>query len=165
MKVLILSDTHGKKEKAIRDIVERVKPDYIIHCGDACGTERYLDTILPQSTCVIVRGNCDINPLLEDEEIVRIGKYKIMVIHGNRQGLSYGLEKLKDYAKRSGCNVVMFGHTHKAVIDMRDEEIIALNPGSFTYPRSEDNACTYALMDIDAQGEAHYNIAKYEKAY
>ena len=38
MKVLIVSDTHKKNENYFH-VLEKEKPDLVIHCGDAEGSE------------------------------------------------------------------------------------------------------------------------------
>ncbi len=53
--------------------------------------------------------------------------------------------------------MVMFGHTHRPVID-RDGEVLALNPGSMSYPRQEGRRPSYIVMDVDGKGEAHFEI-------
>ena len=51
----------------------------------------------------------------------------------------------------------MFGHTHKPLID-RDEDVIAINPGSLAYPRQEGYRPTYIVMNIDDEGEATFDL-------
>ena len=41
----------------------------------------------------------------------------------------------------------MYGHTHKPVVD-QDRDIIAVNPGSLTYPRQEGRSPSYIVMTI-----------------
>ena len=41
MKVLIVSDTHRKNENYFK-VLELVKPELVIHCGDAEGSEYVL---------------------------------------------------------------------------------------------------------------------------
>ena len=60
-----------------------------------------------------------------------------------------------------GMDIVMFGHTHKPLLD-NSKGIIMLNPGSVSYPRQDGHLPSYALMEIDSSGEAHYMI-KYLK--
>ena len=68
MKVLIISDTHGKSSclKQIHDIVGDV--DMLIHLGDVEGDEKLIHDLFD---CEIhmVRGNCDYNPLADFEHL------------------------------------------------------------------------------------------------
>ena len=62
MKVLIISDSHGRA-KRLNEIVDRVKADHVIHCGDFC-TGR---SELPSVPLTVVRGNCDWEEVSEEE--------------------------------------------------------------------------------------------------
>jgi len=39
-----------------------------------------------------------------------------------------------------------------------DEDIIVINPGSLSYPRQEGRRATYVMMEIDKNGEAHFEL-------
>ena len=54
-------------------------------------------------------------------------------------------------------DIVMFGHTHRPLLEYGDA-VIALNPGSLSYPRQEGKRPSYIIMDIDKKGEAHFEI-------
>ena len=46
MKILVVSDTHGRDEKLER-VVEQEQPfDYLIHCGDVEGRELFIELLL-----------------------------------------------------------------------------------------------------------------------
>ena len=53
--------------------------------------------------------------------------------------------------------IVMFGHTHRPIIDYH-KDVIALNPGSLSYPRQEGKRPSYIIMDLDKKGEATFEI-------
>ena len=59
-----------------------------------------------------------------------------------------GNQELKQEAHDRGVDIVMYGHTHKPVVD-RGKEIIAINPGSLTYPRQEGRRPSYIVMTIE----------------
>ena len=54
-------------------------------------------------------------------------------------------------------DIVMFGHSHRPIVDI-DKDIIAVNPGSLTYPRQEGKKPSYIIMELDYKGEAHFTI-------
>jgi hypothetical protein len=64
---------------------------------------------------------------------------------------------LKKEAIAAGADIVMYGHTHKPVIDI-SKNIIAINPGSLSYPRQENRKPSYIIMDIDSDGEARFDL-------
>ena len=86
-----------------------------------------------------------------------LGRYRVLLTHGHYYYVSLGIEDLKRYAAGRGCDIVMFGHTHRPLIDYSDD-IIALNPGSLSYPRQEGRRPSYILMEIDQKGEAHFTV-------
>lgn len=156
MKVLIISDTHKHHENLIR-VLERVgKVDLMIHLGDA---EGYEDDIADMAGCPmeIVAGNNDFFSTLPREKELQIGKYKVLITHGHYYYVSTGVEDIKKDAAGRGMDIVMFGHTHRPLLE-RGKGIIALNPGSISYPRQEGRKPSYAIMEIDKAGEAHFAI-------
>ncbi len=48
-------------------------------------------------------------------------------------------------------DIVMFGHTHRPLIE-KDHGVVALNPGSTSYPRQDGHLPSYIVMEIDANG-------------
>ena len=62
-------------------------------------------------------------------------------------------------AKKKGADIVMFGHTHVPLIKKIDD-VTLINPGSITIPRQSGRRPSYAFMEIDRDGEAHFTIAE-----
>ncbi|MBE5867002.1 MAG: metallophosphoesterase [Lachnospiraceae bacterium] len=156
MKVLIVSDTHRKNDVYL-NLVELHKPDMVIHCGDAEGAE-YLLTEAADCPVHIVLGNNDFFSELPRELEIEVGGYKVWVTHGHNYYVSMGNETIKREAIARGVDIVCYGHTHRPVIDL-DEEVVALNPGSLSYPRQENRRPSYIIMEIDSKGERHFTIA------
>ena len=50
----------------------------------------------------------------------------------------------------------MISHTHMPYIDI-GEDVTILNPGSLSYPRQEGRKNTFLVMEVDQEGNAHYN--------
>lgn len=156
MKVLIVSDTHRRNDNFIK-VLERVAPiDMVIHCGDAEGSEYFLEEAAG-CPLQIVMGNNDFFSELPKELEFYIGKYKVWVLHGHNYYVSAGNETLKKEARGRGVDIVMYGHTHRPVVDM-EEGLIAVNPGSLSYPRQEGRRPSYAMMDIDKAGRVDLAI-------
>lgn len=156
MRILIVSDTH-KKHKNLKEILWRVNPiDLMIHLGDSEGYEDYIAE-LAGCPLEIIAGNNDFFSNLEREKELQIGKYKVLITHGHYYYVSTGIEDLKKEAIGRGMDIVMFGHTHRPLLDF-SKGIVTLNPGSVSYPRQEGRKPSYILMEIDAKGEAHFSI-------
>lgn len=158
MRILIVSDTHRKNDN-YQKVVNMMGPlDLIIHCGDAEGSEYFL-TQMADCPVQIVLGNSDYFSELPRELEFNIDKYKVWVTHGHNYYVSMGNEFIKREAKAKDVDIVFYGHTHRPVIDTSTEGIIAVNPGSLTFPRQEGNRPSYAIMEIDRFGELHFTIA------
>lgn len=155
MKVLIVSDTHKKNENYFY-VLEKEKPNLVIHCGDAEGSE-YALTKAADCPVEIVLGNNDFFSELPRELMLDIGPYKVWVVHGHNYYVSMGNENLKREAVERGADIVFYGHTHRPVIDM-DDDVIAVNPGSLSYPRQEGRRPSYALMEMDDRDELQFSI-------
>ena len=156
MRILIVSDTH-RKHANLEYVLEKVKPlDLMIHLGDAEGAEDYIEAIA-DCPVEIIAGNNDFFSELEREKELQIGKYKVLITHGHYYYVAMGIEDLKKEAVGRGMDVVMFGHIHRPVLDY-SRGIVTLNPGSISYPRQEGRKPSYAVMEIDDSGEAHFRI-------
>ncbi len=156
MRILIVSDTHRHDEN-LELVLQREKNlDMLIHLGDSEGSEDYIRTIA-ECPCYIVAGNNDYFSDLSKDIKMSIEKYKVLLTHGHYYYVSLGTETIVSEALAQDINIVMFGHTHRPLIDIR-EDLTVLNPGSLSYPRQEGRIPTYIMMTIDAAGEAHYEL-------
>lgn len=156
MKVLIVSDTHHHNDNYLR-VLERVAPiDMVVHCGDVEGSE-YL--IAQSAGCPVemVMGNNDFFSDLPREKEFHIGRYKVWLTHGHTYYVSMSNETIKKEAKERGVDIVMYGHSHRPIVDI-ESDIIAVNPGSLTYPRQEGKRPSFIIMDLDKNGDAHFTI-------
>jgi putative phosphoesterase len=160
MKVLIVSDTHRRNENYFK-ILEMHKPDMVIHCGDVEGSE-YALTEAADCPVHIVLGNNDFFSDLPRELELQVGSHKVWVTHGHNYYVSMGNEHIKREAIARGMDIVLYGHTHKPVVDMSGG-VIAVNPGSLSYPRQEGHEPTYVIMETDRFGKLHFTIAKVRK--
>lgn len=156
MKILIVSDTHGK-DGNLEKVMEKVRPvDALIHCGDVEGRETYIEA-LAQCPVYMVSGNNDFFSDLPREQEIELGGYKILVTHGHMYGVSMTMEGVLDEARARGADVVAFGHTHKPVVYEKGG-VTAVNPGSLAYPRQEGREPSYLIMEIDRKGQLHFTI-------
>lgn len=163
MKILIVSDTH-RSHRNLKQALEAEAPiDMLIHLGDAEGCER---EIAQMAGCPleIVSGNSDIFSFLEREKELRLGKYRALITHGHYYYVNMGLAHIKQEAEARGFDIVMFGHTHRPMIDY-GKHLITLNPGSLSYPRQEGRQPSYMVMEIGDDGEARFCIKYLQNFY
>jgi putative phosphoesterase len=153
MRILIglISDTHGLLRPAVADVFAGV--DMILHGGDVGGRGvlEGLRTIAPVQA---VYGNCDDShdPDLARERVVTVGGVTIHVSHGHELGRPTPALVLARY---SG-DVLVFGHTHRAIMTRDAAGRIAVNPGA-AGPRRFDLQPSVAKVTI-ANGAVEIDI-------
>jgi len=138
----LISDTHGLVRPEIARVFDGVSR--ILHAGDVGGRAvlRALEAIAPVDA---VFGNVDDadDPALARERVVTIDGVTIHVSHGHELGGPTPELVLARYAG----DIVMFGHTHRAILT-RTNGRIAVNPGA-AGPRRFDIQPCVALLTID----------------
>jgi len=121
MQVGIISDTHGlMRPEALAALAGS---DLIIHAGDVGKPEvlRVLEQLAPTFA---VRGNVDEGPWsdrLPERLDVAVGRLRFHVLHR--------ISDLKIDPAAERIAAVIYGHSHKPVIEWRGE-LLFLNPGS-----------------------------------
>lgn len=156
MKILIVSDTH-RREDSYKEVLAREQGlDRVIHLGDAEQSEDYMQRItgLPLD---IVSGNNDFFYHYSKEKEIDIGKYKILLTHGHNYYVSSDIRVLCRKARAQGMDIVMYGHTHYPRLE-ECEGVMAVNPGSLSYPRQQGRRPSYMIMETDEKGEAQFTI-------
>ena len=147
MKILVISDTHGKLNKA-RDICRKLTNlDLIIHAGDFISDAKALEKEF-NVTAAAVKGNCDGGHSSNDFEIVDTEYGSIFVTHGHMENVKYQLNSLMYRALENDCKAAVFGHTHQALIE-ECSGIRLINPGSLTLPRDGSDG-SYAVIRTTA---------------
>ena len=160
MKVLIVSDTHRISDNLMK-VLEIEKPiDMLIHCGDVEGDENLIEQAAG-CPCLMVTVNNDFFSDLPKEREFFIGKNKVWLTHGHYYYVSMNNEIIKGEARVRGADIVMYGHIHRPLVEY-DRGLIAVNPGSLTYPRQEGRLPSYVVMDVDDKSDAKFEI-KYLK--
>ncbi len=146
-KILVISDTHGSRKG-----IEKLKPliaenDYVIHLGDGAGDMREITGLYPDKV-YLCAGNCDFFSPLPDEGVLEVEHLKILYCHGHKYGVKRGLASLLNEAKRRGCDIVLYGHTHDSAITEIDG-VTLINPGSARYPAGEGGSYCYLVINKD----------------
>ena len=146
-KLLVISDTHGSRKG-----IEKLKPliaenDYIVHLGDGAGDMREIMGNYPDKVYVCA-GNCDFFSLFPDEGILEVEYLKIFYCHGHKYGVKRGLASLASEAKKRGCDIALYGHTHDPLIAQIDG-VTLINPGSARYAAGEGGSYCYLVINKD----------------
>lgn len=147
MKVLIVSDTHGRHTGLDRVLEKEGEIDLLIHLGDVEGGEDYINATVDCEKHM-VKGNNDFFSELPREEEINVCGKKIFISHGHPYYVSLDPEHIREEGASRNVDIVMFGHTHKPFFEDRDG-LIVLNPGSLAYPRQEGRKGSYIIMTIE----------------
>lgn len=149
MRVVVISDSHGRGSIVDRIIRREQQADVIIFLGDVTSdiedfTHEYTD-----KRFLIVSGNCDRFSSYPYSTVAEIDSVKIFITHGHTLGVKGGTEALSMAARQSDCRIALYGHTHIPNIKYEDGLYI-VNPGSCA--RSRDGGNSYAVIDIRDNG-------------
>lgn len=156
LKILIVSDTHRREENLEFVLNKEKNLDMLIHLGDVEGSEDYIQEIAP-CPCYMVAGNNDYFSRLNKEIKTTIGDYNVLITHGHYYYVSLGYERIEVEAVAQGMDIVMFGHTHRPVVEVK-KNITLLNPGSLSYPRQANGKPSYIIMTLKSDGDVDYEI-------
>ena len=146
MRILVLSDSHGRVENMIR-CVEQVEPDHILHLGDCVRDAEKLQKQFPAIPMASVPGNCDWGCEDEPERLIELGGKRIFLLHGHTRGVKYDLQRLWYAGREYGADAVVFGHTHTALVDY-DGTMYLMNPGSIGGIHAP---ATYGVITVNAR--------------
>lgn len=156
MKILIVSDTHGRHSNLDKVLEREHDIDMLLHLGDVENGEDYIEAVT-KCPVYIIAGNNDYFSYLPTERELCIGKYKVFMTHGHGYCVSMDTKSLRRAATARGVDIVLFGHTHRPYLDV-EGNLKVLNPGSLSYPRQEGRKGTYIVMETDHAGEAHFDL-------
>ncbi|MDR0846579.1 MAG: metallophosphoesterase [Lactobacillales bacterium] len=148
MKAIIVSDNHGN-QPILQEIVEKYsgQVDAFFHTGDA--EWRASDADLAHHF-IAVAGNNDWYYELPDEEIVEVKGFKVLLTHGHRHNVYFGINHLRELAQRTQVDIVLFGHIHQQVAQYIDD-VLFVNPGSISYPRGQRPRKSYAILEATSE--------------
>ena len=151
MKILVMSDSHGWDYNAAEAVRREKTMDALIHLGDAQETmAQFLRGSGVRCPAYMVEGNCDMNGYFPREQIVELGGHRLLLTHGHDFYVRFGTEELHDEAIRNQCDIALFGHTHKPLLEETDPAVLILNPGSISSPRQENGRPSYLVLELEA---------------
>lgn len=146
MKLLIVSDSHGAW-KELRRLVEREKPTVVLHLGDLLADAQKLSLVCPETVVEAVAGNCD--GWLCKEENDRILSYegvRFFLTHGHGYQVKSGVGGVLAAGKSARADVILFGHTHRAMLERLSDGGWLVNPGTVGGVHAD---ATYAVAWVE----------------
>ena len=104
MKILVVSDSHGKVDNLIR-AVELTHPDYVLHLGDCQRDLEKLRQAFPVLPMEGVPGNCDYGSCDQPERLIELGGVRILMLHGHTRGVKSDAMRAVWAARECGAQV------------------------------------------------------------
>lgn len=132
MKILVLSDSHSAM-RFMRQAMQAVKPDAVIHLGDYYDDGQTLREEYPHIVFHTVPGNCDqfrCPPNVAQTLCYCIGGVKLYMTHGHLHGVKSGPYRLTKDARAQNAQAALYGHTHQSDCHQEEDGLWVLNPGS-----------------------------------
>lgn len=151
-----MSDSHFLPRQEIINLMNSQEVDHYIHCGDIFMNYEPL----PFANLSIVMGNNDYYNG-KREIYTTLGGLNFFIVHGNRHDVNFTTDLLVDQAKKTGCDVVCFGHTHRCNFSHEDG-IILINPGSLSFPRGAYRHPTFCIFETQTQECVFYDVKTME---
>jgi putative phosphoesterase len=126
MRLGVISDTHGLLRAEVFEVFKAV--DHILHGGDV-GTWEILIELQALAPVTAFYGNTDgpeLRGKLTQVAQVELDGFEIVVTHGDQFGHPTPT-KLHDVYPRA--EIIVFGHTHKPLLELVDRTVTVINPG------------------------------------
>ena len=145
MRLGVISDTHGLLRPDVFHVFEEV--DHILHAGDVGKPEILIDleAIAPVTA---VYGNADppeIRARLPQVATAELDGFEVVVTHGDQFGHPTP-EKL--HAAFPRAEIIVYGHTHKPLLELVDKTVTVMNPGGAGRPRF-DLKPSVGIMELE----------------
>jgi hypothetical protein len=141
----IISDTHNLLRPEVFDIFREV--DHIIHAGDI-GEPDILTSLEAIAPVTAVYGNTDgweIRGRVPQVAKLRLDGFDFVVTHGDQLGRPTP-EKL--HAAFPEAEILVYGHTHRPLIEMVDLVVTVMNPGG-AGPARFDILPSVGIMELE----------------
>lgn len=130
MRLLVVSDTHGKAD--LQRIAQlATDADMVIHLGDGFPDGQMLG-IMQDAPVIQVLGNADLPLAVVPEKLIEVEGWTLMLTHGHQYHVKKDLVRLIGAAHDRGAQLVLFGHVHRRVWEEAGS-VRAFNPSSAAY--------------------------------
>ena len=170
MRLGLLSDTHGRADAAraaVSLLVERLKVDYLLHCGDV-GSTAVIDALVGDVPAAVVWGNTDSDFRTLARYATRVGvghdhpalrlkfdgagpaerDVRICLTHGDDGTI------VRDVVEQRQADYLFVGHTHAAADDEWNG-VRVVNPGALHRAARK----TVATVDLSTGEVLHHDVA------
>ncbi len=148
MKIIVISDSHGRVSNIFDAIDKNDDCDEIFFLGDGNSDIKQAIALYKDKKFTCVAGNCDFRTRnAELCEYRRINGKTLYLTHGHMENVKFGVNDLVQKASIVRADVALFGHTHSPFFIKEPKTgIYLLNPGSI-------GEGYYAILQIHDDGE------------
>ena len=145
MLIGLISDTHGLLRPGVFDVFRGV--ELILHAGDVGPLDiiTQLETLAPVHAVLGNTDQWDLVPRVREIVELELAGHRVVVVHGHAFGSPTPAKLRSAYPH---ANIIVYGHTHKQLIDQRDHSLV-VNPGAAGPPRFQLKPCV-ALLTLHA---------------
>jgi len=163
MKIVVISDSHGKRDRVEEVLDMHKNADVFLFLGDGLRDIYGNEHSHRGGLFAAVEGNCDGFDFFGGEKYPRermivLEEYNILMMHGHTRGVKHGIEAAAEYAASVGADILLYGHTHQPVEryipegrqigdTVLEKPLRIFNPGSLGEPRWGDPPM-YGLIEI-----------------
>lgn len=147
MKLCILSDSHGERQRIESVLARHADYDMYLHAGD------HADDVKGLREFVTVSGNCDLPTDAPAEQTLELEGLRLLLTHGHHYQVKQSILPLSYRAAEVSADFVIFGHSHVPVL-AEESGVIYLNPGSLSYPRGGFVSGSYAIVELQKEQAA-----------
>jgi uncharacterized protein len=145
MRLGVISDTHGLLRPELFEVFGEV--DHILHAGDVGGWELIVE-LRALAPVTAVYGNTDGTELrarLPQVASVQLDGFDIVVTHGDQLGSPTPARLHEAFPD---AEIILFGHTHKPLLELVDRTVTVMNPGS-AGPKRFDLPSSVGIMELE----------------
>ena len=131
MKVLVFSDSHGRKELVDRMLSKEPDCKEVIFLGDGLGDIEWVREFYSEKRFTVVRGNNDWSYSISTEAYKYFDGVTLFATHGDKLDVRTTLFYLCKKASSVNAKLALYGHTHAAkTVTESTSGVTAVNPGA-----------------------------------
>ena len=141
----VIADTHGLLRPSVFDVFAHV--DHILHAGDI-GSDDLLVALEALAPVTAVYGNTDgfdIRRRCPQVAKIELDGFYITVTHGDQFGTPTPAVLHAEYPD---ADIIVYGHTHRPLLELVDRTVTVMNPGS-AGPRRFDLLPSVGIMELE----------------
>ena len=145
MRIIVISDTHGRTFNLKKVCQKQSSADVFIHLGDGISDLDSIKSLYPNIAFISVKGNVDFGINEQFEKLLVLEEKRIFLCHGHKYGVKGSLESFLAAARNAYADIALFGHTHNAFYSFSSGMYI-MNPGSLERPVFD--SAKFGIIDI-----------------